>query len=224
MTRQQDWSQTISDVHTHNINIHTGELYLHSYTSYGPDTVEEAGVEYKMATTLSKNLHIIEQQNKHKRILIHMHTIGGNWSDGMAIYDSISLFSLPVTILAYANAESMSSIILQAADTRVLMPSTNVMIHYGSGGVIGHVLSVITEAEFEKRITDKMLSIYAERCYYGDFFQSSYKSLTVDKVKTYLTNKMKNVHDWWLSSEEAVYYGFADGILGSEDYPKRSSL
>ena len=45
-----------------------------------------------------------------------MHSVGGNWNDGMAIFDAIELCQSYVTIIVYGQAESMSSIILQAAD------------------------------------------------------------------------------------------------------------
>ncbi len=48
-----------------------------------------------------------------------MHSVGGSWNDGMAIFDAIQLSKSYVTIISYGQAESMSSVILQAADKRV---------------------------------------------------------------------------------------------------------
>ena len=61
-----------------------------------------------------------------------MHSVGGEWSDGMAIYDAISMSRSYITIIAYGQAESMSSIIFQAADRRLITPNTYFMSHYGS--------------------------------------------------------------------------------------------
>ena len=153
-----------------------------------------------------------------------MHTVGGEWNDGMAMYNAIEFSSSYITILAHAHASSMSSVILQAADCRVLTSDADFMIHYGSGGTIDHVLSVISEAEWEKRITKRMFDIYATRCINGPYFKSRYKSITKDKVISFLQRKVKDHHDWWLTAEEAVYYGFADAILGTKGYEDMNKL
>ena len=44
----------------------------------------------------------------------------------------------------------MSSIVLQAADTRVMMPNTYFMCHFGSNGCEGSFLDVQNAAKFEK--------------------------------------------------------------------------
>jgi len=214
-------NQILSDIHSHSINLSTREIYVHGH--YGDHDEEEPGVEYRMATTFIKNLHLLENENN-DNILVHMHTVGGEWNDGMAMYNAIEFSSSYITILAHAHARSMSSIILQAADCRVLTSDADFMIHYGSGGTIDHVLNVISEAEWEKRITKRMFDIYATRCINGPYFKSRYKSITKDKVISFLQRKVKDHHDWWLTAEEAVYYGFADAILGTKGYENMNKL
>ena len=62
-------------------------------------------------------------------IFVHMHLPGGEWQDCLGIYDAIKSCACTVVILAYAKAESCSSVLLQSADLRILMPNTNVLIH-----------------------------------------------------------------------------------------------
>ena len=38
-------------------------------------------------------------------------------------------------------------------------------------------------------------------------------------AKKHITSQLANKCDWILTAEEAVEYGFADGILGSKKYP-----
>jgi len=36
----------------------------------------------------------------------------------------------------------------------------------------------------------------------------------VDEIARFIDKKLKDLTDWRLSAEEAVAYGFADGVLG----------
>jgi len=134
----------IESIHNQNIDLKQREIYLHGH--HGPFE-DDPGVEYRMATTFIKNLRYLDYL-KNEPILIHMHSLGGNWGDGMAIYDAITLSRSYVTILAYGQAESMSSIVLQAADQRVMMPNAYFMCHYGSSGNSGSYLDTQNWAKF----------------------------------------------------------------------------
>ena len=125
----------LNDIHSYGININAREIYLHSHHSHG----EEPGIEFKMATTFIKNLHVLES-NGSDPVLVHMHTVGGEWNDGIAIFNAIEFSPCPVMILVYGHAVSMGSIILQAADKRILMPDIDFMIHFGEISVEGHSL------------------------------------------------------------------------------------
>ena len=200
------------DLHNYGANVDTREVFLHNY--YASDDAENPGVEYRMSNTFLKNIRALEIKSD-KPITIHMHSVGGEWSDGMAIYDAIVMSKCFVTIIAYGQAESMSSIIFQAADKRLMTPNTYFMSHYGSTAAGGEYLSVQNWVKYEKIICDIMLDIYACSCISGKFFKEKYgPKPDVEKVKTYLSRKLKS-GDWYLSAEEAVYYGFADEVMHS---------
>ena len=201
---------TISDIHSHGLDVKNREIYLHSYIA---NLEEDPGVDYKMAANFYKNIRLLDTINKDP-ILIHMHSIGGNWNDGIAIFDAIQICSSHVTIIAYGQAESMSSIVLQAADQRVMMPNSYFMCHFGSSGYSGNYLDVQKGAAFEKRVTDTMLDIYTDAAIEGKYFKEQYTEPTLDKVKNYLKRKLKD-GDWYLDANEAVFYGFADCVLAT---------
>ena len=209
----------IESIHGQSIDLKQREIYLHGY--HGPFD-DDPGVEYRMATTLIKNIRYLDSL-KNEPILIHMHSIGGNWGDGMAIYDAIKLARSHVTIVVYGQAESMSSIILQAADNRIMMPNSYFMSHYGSSSSAGNFLDTQNWAKFESIILDTMLDIYVESCMKGKFFNEKYTDPTESKVRTFIKKKLKD-GDWYLNSNEAVYYGFADGVLSTRKYRGISSL
>ena len=203
--------QLISEIHNHHINHLTREIYLHGYV----DADEEPGVDYRMATSFIKNLHILGLQNS-QNVLVHMHTIGGNWSDGMAIFNSIRLSSAPITIVGYAQASSMSGIVFQAADKRVLMPDCEIMIHHGSLALDDSTMAVKSAVDQNEKCCRRMLQIFAERAVAGAYFKE--RKYTVRKAMTFIEQKIKQNSDWYLMPEEAVYYGFADGILGEKGF------
>ena len=145
-----------------------------------------------------------------------MNTVGGVWEDGMSIHNAIQTSPSFITIIAYAHARSMSSIILQAADKRVLMPDAVFMTHYGTLGFDGECVAAISASDFTKKINKRMLHIYAAKCVNGQFFKE--KEYNETKVRKYLDRKMKDKGDWWMDAEEAIYYGFADEI--AEDIMK----
>ena len=68
-----------------------------------------------------------------------------------------------------------------------------------------------------------MIDIYKEKCKKGKYFQEKYQTINDDKVVKFLSRKMKD-GDWYLSSHEAVYYGFADSVITHRKYGSITSL
>lgn len=207
----------LSDFHEYGANLKTREVFLQNYPEhheYNP------GVDYKTANCFIKNLRALELSS-HKDILIHLYSIGGEWNDCMAMYDAMKSCKSKIVMVAYGQAESASSILIQAASDRILMPNSYFMVHYGTSGYVGQYLNVQNWNNYEKHICDIMIEIYAVRCVDGLYFKE--KKYTVDQVKKYLYKKLKD-GDWYMKPEEAVHYGFADGVLGSRKYTNLDSL
>jgi|TARA_B100001094_G_scaffold89741_2_gene85725 ATP-dependent Clp protease protease subunit len=212
-------SDIIESIHCQNIDLKQREIYLHGQHGSFED---DPGVEYRMATTFVKNIRHLDYL-KNEPILVHMHSLGGNWGDGMAIFDAIKICRSHVTILVYGQAESMSSIILQAADKRIMMPNSYFMCHYGSSASAGSYLDTQNWANFEQKILDTMLDIYTERATKGKYFKEKYSPTTEEKVKRFFKRKLKD-GDWYLNSHEAVYYGLADNVITHRSYGSINSL
>lgn len=214
--------QVLYDLHNHSINQNTRDIYLHSHYEENSDA-SEPGVEYRQATTFIKNLQFLDQP-QHKPILVHLHSQGGSWDDGMAIFNAVQFCQSYVTMLSYAQASSMSGIIFQAAELRVMMPDCHFLMHHGcSGGSMVHPYSLKNEADFQIRATKRMLQIFAERAIVGPFFKSK-KSSTVNTAYNFFDKKLKMEVDWYLDAEESIHYGLADCILGCRTYPNIQSL
>jgi ATP-dependent protease ClpP protease subunit len=206
----------LNNFHDYSSDIKTREIFLHNYYDHDGNQ----GVEYRMANVFLKNLRALELSSN-KPILIHLNSLGGEWNDCMAIYDALYFSQSNTIMVSYGQTESCSTIILQAATTRILMPSAYFMVHYGYSGISSSFLNAQNWNKYEKYLCDYMMEIYADRCINGKFFKE--KNYTIDQVKKYFYKKFKD-GDWYMTSDEAVYYGFADGILGTKKYPNINSL
>ena len=204
----------ISLIHSHGIDIQNREIYLHSYMS---DNEEESGIDYRCSVIFEKNLRYLNLLSL-EPILVHMHLPGGHWQDCLGMYDAIKMSKAKVIILAYAKAESSSSVLLQAADLRILMPNTNVLIHYGSFSVDAeHSKAAAAGVQWNERECDKMIDVFTDRCMDSSIYKE--KNWKRMMAKKHIVSQLANKCDWILTSEEALYYGFADGVLGSKRFP-----
>lgn len=205
-------SHNLSDLHTFNIDIENREIYLHSHI----DSNEEAGVDYRSAITFEKNLRFLNLLSLDP-ILVHMHLPGGDWQDCLGIYDNIKNSKSPVCIIAYAKVESSSTIILQAADLRILSCNTNFLIHYGSIYLADEHKAALSSIQWSEKESEKMIDIFAEKCTNSKIYkEKNWKKMMARK---HIVTQLATKRDWILNAEEAVDYGFADGILGSKKYP-----
>lgn len=204
---------SISNLHDYYIDILNREIYLHSYIS---DQENEPGVDYRSAIMFEKNLRYLNTLSLDP-ILVHMHLPGGDWQDCLGIYDNIKASKSKVIIVAYAKVESSSSVLLQAADLRILSPNTNFLIHYGSISVDNEHKAALSMVQWSEKESEKMIDIFTEKCMNSKICKD--KNWKRMMVKKHIVTQLATKRDWILTSEEAVDYGFADGILGTKKYP-----
>jgi ATP-dependent protease ClpP protease subunit len=205
-------TEIVSDLHTCHVLLESREIFLQSRSDVHTD---EAMIDHVSAGTFIKNIRLLNHC-AHTPILIHMYTYGGLWEWGMAIYEAINCSESPTIILAYGTSRSMSSVIPQAATLRVITPTAYFMIHEGTTEYIGIPKGLRSYAERSKIDHKIMMDIYVERCLRGKYFTT--KKMGRDAIRHFLQKKMETQEDWYISAEEAVYYGLYDGILGSKGY------
>lgn len=197
-------------VHDYWIDLNGRETWIHGhYDATENDNLPEPGVEYKMSTKVIKNLHMLRQSNPTAPVTIHMQTCGGYITDGLAIYDAIKAMPYKTKIISYTHARSMSSIILQAANERILMPNSYFMFHRGYNYVGGNTLEVYSNIEWAKKYDEKLMNIYIDALKKGNKFKMRSRA----SLKAMLEDCMDKKSDYFLTAEEAVEWGFADKIL-----------
>lgn len=203
----------LHDVHSYDIDVEANHIYLMGSEEYDLEG-EEPGVEYTMANRFIRNLSLLMRKGD-EPILIHMKTCGGDWAEGMAIYDAIRSCPNHVCILTYTHARSMSSIILQAADKRVMMPHSTFMFHDGTMGMSGTVKQYLTEAEELKKSKKIMMDIYVDSMKK----KGKYSQWGKQKIHNWLRSQMDKKEEVYLDAKQAVELGFADEVFGEDgDY------
>lgn len=203
---------TIAEAHDNCVIASSREIFLHNHFEE-----EDPGIDYRASAKFLTNLRILEEQN-HKPIIIHQHSTGGEWHAGMAIYDAIKGSPCNFIFICHGICASMGSIIAQAPlgkGVRVSMPNCDWLIHDGSCSVEGTYKQAFSMYEFEKKILDRSYEIYAESCEKtGDYFNGA-KNIS---AKKFIKRQLNSKEDWWITSDDAVYYGFADGVFGTEGF------
>ena len=198
----------ILSIHEHDISIRSREIFLQG----------EIDPDGYATYNIIKNLSILEKQSK-KPIIIHQYSGGGDIAGGLAIYDAIAMCKCPIIFICYGMAASMGSIIPQACvahgnSYRVCTPNCIWLVHEGyvsSDGTYKYLQSLSSISNILNR---KLLDIYISSCANGPYFDGKSRA----QVRTFLKNKIDKKEDWWFEANEAVEYGFVDGILGTENF------
>lgn len=172
----------------------------------------ESGVNYEMFECFLKGLTYLDSIAE-TPITIHMNTDGGDWYHGMAMFRAVRACRSHVTIVAWGYACSMGSIILQAADTRIVAKDCVVMIHDGSEGMHADTKSFEAWGKQSERTRKEMYRMYLERMKVAD------PKTTIKKVEDMCS------HDKIFTPEEAVEIGLADWVMDTfEDIGYQADL
>lgn len=199
------------------LDLKSNHIYLFGIESYiygaGSEATKEPGVEFAMANRFIRNINMCMRVNSETPLVIHMKTCGGDYTEGMAIYDAIKAFPWPVTILNYSHARSMSSLIFQAGNKRVMMPNSYFLFHDGTFGIDGTVKQVRSAVKFDKLSEKVMLDIYAKAMQQGG--KGIYAQKNLDWIKRWLRGRMDKEEDVYLTADQAIKFGLADEIFDS---------
>tara|TARA_R110000744_G_scaffold200354_1_gene319491 strand:- start:6236 stop:6904 length:669 start_codon:yes stop_codon:yes gene_type:complete len=177
---------------------------------------EDSEIVTKTATHFLTSLRLLEADSK-EPIVLHSFSIGGDWYEGMVIYDAIKYSSCKFVIISYGIAASMASLIPQAAyphGKRVTMPNCDWMIHEGYTATQGTYRQVLSGAQWDQILRSRTYEMYTYPCLAtGEFF----KGKKISQVESHIKRKLESKEDWWMSSKDSVKYGFCDHIVGEEE-------
>lgn len=205
----------ISHVNDYGIDVEHRELFLFPREEYmyggGGEALSEPGIDFSLANQFIRNLRILTNLSR-EPILIHLKSCGGDWHEGLAMYQAVLACPNEITILNYASARSMSSIIFSAAGHRVMMPYSTFMIHTGTNCLIGTGTQVQTEYEEYKKADKIMLDIYVNLLKESEIM----RGWSEKRINTWIRNRMKEKEEVYFTAEESVEHNFADTIFGAD--------
>lgn len=187
----------------HDYGVHTATRTIYMSSENINDEGEEQGVDSLMAELFIKNMAILETVSSDP-IMVIMNNIGGDVYHGLAIYDAILTAKSIVTVKIFGHSMSMGSIILQAADKRIMSPNSRQMIHYGTVSVDNHAKTAQKWAQESLKIDKWMEKMYLDR------IREKHPKFPLEDVQKMLD------HDTFLTAQESVKLGLADKVLGEK--------
>jgi ATP-dependent Clp protease protease subunit len=160
----------------------------------------EGEVHDQMANLIVAQLLYLEAEHPEKDITLFVNSPGGSITSGMAIYDTMQYIKSDVSTIVMGQACSMGSFLAQAGakGKRFVLPYSRTMIHQPSGGARGMVSDIEIQYKEITKMKRVLTQLYVDHNTAGKTFEQFEKDMD---------------RDTFLSAQEAVDYGLADGVM-----------
>jgi ATP-dependent Clp protease protease subunit len=155
-----------------------------------------------LGNRLCNGLLVLSARDPHADIRLWINSPGGSVPAMLAIRDVMSLVPNDVSTLAMGIACSAGQFLLSAGTQgkRFALPHARVLLHQGSAGIGGTAMDIAIQADDLRHTRDTVLRLISE-----------------DTGQDLETVERDSRRDRWFSAEEALAYGFVDGIAESLD-------
>ena len=154
------------------------------------------------AYLLSKKL---EELKDIAEINVYINSYGGEVAEGLAIYNALKRHKAKVNTYCDGFACSISSVIFMAGNERNMSDTSTLMIHNAWSWASGNAHDFRKQADDLEKITQLSVNAYMSQV-----------SITEEELKTMMDEET------WLMPQEALEYGFATSIIGTEESGKPS--
>lgn len=181
----------MNDIKDELMLFHTADIFFPTRT-----LILSGEVNDEMFLSFIKNLHALDATSGPINVKIFSH--GGDINAGKAIYDAILGCKNLTRGIAYGEIASCATLILQAFDERVMLPSSTMMIHVGAEGYgSAHPRNLDRAVEQSRKDEDWMNSIYMEK---------------IKEVKRITKKQMKDMlrFDTYLTADECLELNLID--------------
>lgn len=132
---------------------------------------------------------------------------GGSIFDGFALIDFIETLhgrGHTVNTTAYGMAASMAGVLLQVGKTRRIGKNSLLLIHEGSLGAGGDFGKVEDRVKLMELLHSRILALFASRA----------TPINPKVTETFIRRNWLR-KDWWMTADETIKLGFADGFADS---------
>jgi len=153
-------------------------------------------------TRLVSQLFLLSAEDRNTDISLWINSPGGSVPAMLAISDAMRLVPNDVTTLALGMAASAGQFLLTAGTRgkRFALPHSRILMHQGSAGIAGTAVDIELQADDLRAMVETVLGMIAENT-----------GQPLEQVRA------DSQRDRWYSAEQALSYGFIDGILDSLD-------
>ncbi|KAL8789252.1 MAG: hypothetical protein Q9195_006898 [Heterodermia aff. obscurata] len=157
-------------------------------------------VDETLSASIVAQLLFLEADAPEKPINLYINSPGGSVTAGLAIYDTMTYISSPVTTTCVGQAASMGSLLLcgGAPKKRFCLPHSSVMVHQPSGGYSGQATDIAIHAKEILRVRELLNGIYQRHLT---------KPHTLEEIERLMER------DKYMGPEEALELGIVDEIL-----------
>lgn len=194
-------AETISAIHAikeHRVAI-IGNFHENHYHVDSRSVCIFGEINEEMSLKVQKAFDVLESINKFAEIKVTIMSEGGNWFDGLAIYDRIKSSPCPVRMIGTGMVASTATAIFQAGGLREITPNCMFVLHDGTESFEGEAKSFEAWGEASKKSRQILYEIYSA---------SSGKPTSF-----WQTLCLKDSVLW---KEQILGYGLADKVLGEE--------
>lgn len=167
-------------------------------------------LEYNILGSISKGKDSIKtflEGAGNKDVVFNIASEGGSILEGLAIAGMIAEYAGNTTSKGIGVVASAATIIMLAADKKLMTKNSFFMIHNSSAAIDGNATELGKTKELLEKVDEQMLAIYvAQLASKGKLIDGSYDK-TAKKIK-----EMMNA-ETWMTAEEAKDMGFIDEIV-----------
>lgn len=172
----------------------TGHIYIYGeIVSYQAKDIQDHGY-----TSLRTVIDSFNNQKDSEDFVVHIHSVGGEVEEGLAIYDFLKNCGKPVTTKVEGMCASIASVILMAGYKREASKNSTVFIHNAWTVAMGDSIQLEKASRDLKEYTDIIKAVYKT-------------NVSIDDE---LLNSLMN-EETSLKSSQALEYGFITEITNA---------
>lgn len=169
------------------------EASINIYDVIGYDYFTGGGITDKLVNSVLR-------KNKGKAVTVNINSPGGDFFDGVAIYNLLKEHDGEVNVRIVGMAASAASVIAMAGDNIKIAESGFLMIHNAWGIVIGNKHEMEERADVLRGFDESMVGVYTKA-----------SNLDEDEIVEMMDKET------WINGKDAVEMGFATQFLDSDE-------
>lgn len=148
----------------------------------------------------AKVVSAVLRRNRGKEITVNINSPGGDFFEGLAIYNLLKEHDAPVTVRVVGMAASAASVIAMAGTTIKIAEAGFFMIHNAWNCLCGNKTDYREMADILEQFDSTMAGVYAKKT-----------GMDRDEVSAMMDSET------WISGADAVTQGFATQLLDSDE-------